>query len=68
LQSSNKRSIREKTKGTADFNEAFRTWRYSLAKGEAGTLRIDLVASSSQSGEIVINEFMTAYGKRVPTK
>ena len=46
----------------------FTNMEIRLAKGEAGALKIDLVASSSQSGETVINEFMTAYGKHVPTK
>ena len=39
-----------------------------LVKDAGGTLRLDLVASSSAGPENIINEFMTAYRRYVPTK
>lgn len=39
-----------------------------IARVENDELRIDLVASSSQGGDAVINDFMAVYSKQVPVK
>jgi hypothetical protein len=63
----------DKEKGTFFLS---RGWGYSeftnleikIVKVENAELRMDLVASSSQGGEAVVNDFVTAYSKQVPIK